>query len=265
MDDELNYDTQPKRKHIARYGNQKLSAFFDPCGCLVGLELDDDAPETENGIAAMIDHTLLKPDATEEQIVALCDEAAEYNFGAVCVNSYWVNTCVEALEDTDVKVAAVVGFPLGAMSTEAKVFETVDAILQGATEIDMVLNVGELKADELANVAEDIRQVVRAAHDYDVIVKVIIETCLLTEEQKVKACLIAKAMGADFVKTSTGFAGGGATLEDVRLMRAVVGPEVGVKASGGVRSLADAKAMIEAGATRIGTSSGIKIVQEERA
>jgi len=163
-----------------------------------------------------------------------------------------------------VKVAAVVGFPLGAMSTEAKVFEAEDAILQGATEIDMVINIGELKADELANVAHDIRQVVRVAHQYDAIVKVIIETCLLTEEEKIKACLIAKSVGADFVKTSTGFAGGGATIEDVKLMRAVVGPEIGVKASGGVRSLADAQAMIEAGASRIGASSGVKIVDEER-
>ncbi|NLA79895.1 MAG: deoxyribose-phosphate aldolase, partial [Chloroflexi bacterium] len=194
-----------------------------------------------------------------------CKEAAQYNFGALCMNSYWVNTCVEILEGTDVQVAAVVGFPLGAMSTEAKVFETEDAIMQGATEIDMVINVGELKADELANVAHDIRQVVRIAHLHDVIVKVIIETCLLTEDEKATACLIAKAMGADFVKTSTGFGGGGATLEDVRLMRAVVGPEMGVKASGGVRSLADAQAMIAAGASRIGTSSGVKIVQEERA
>lgn len=263
MDEETPLDIP--RKSIARYEDKKLSAVFNQHGRLLRLELDDAAEQDSSSIAAMIDHTLLKADATEAQIVQLCKEAVEYNFGAVCVNSYWVNTCVEALEDSDVKVAAVVGFPLGAMSTEAKVFETKDAISQGATEIDMVLNVGELKADELANVAEDIRQVVCAAHDFDAIVKVIIETCLLTEDQKVKACLIAKAMGADFVKTSTGFAGGGATVEDVKLMRAVVGPEMGVKASGGVRSLADARAMIQAGANRIGASSGVKIVQEERA
>ncbi len=261
MNEEMTFERY--RKNTASYENKKLSAVFDQRGRLIEIELDD-APQSTESIAAMIDHTLLKPDTTEEQIVALCKEAAEFNFGAVCVNSYWVNTCVELLDDTDVKVAAVVGFPLGAMSTEAKVFETEDAISQGATEIDMVINVGELKADELANVAQDIRQVVRTAHQYDVIVKVIIETCLLTEEEKIKACLIAKSMGADFVKTSTGFAGGGATIEDVKLMRAVVGSQMGVKASGGVRSLADAKAMIEAGATRIGTSSGLKIVKEER-
>ena len=263
MDEEMTFEYH--RKKNARYGDKMLSAKFDHRGRLVEIELDDAAPQEGSDIAALIDHTLLKPDATEEKIVNLCNEAAQYNFGAVCVNSYWVNTCVEILEGTDVQVAAVVGFPLGAMSTEAKVFETEDAIMQGATEIDMVINIGELKADELANVAHDIRQVVRIAHLHDVIVKVIIETCLLTEDEKATACLIAKAMGADFVKTSTGFGGGGATLEDVRLMRAVVGPEMGVKASGGVRSLADAQAMIAAGASRIGTSSGVKIVQEERA
>jgi deoxyribose-phosphate aldolase len=262
MDEEKTYDYQ--RKNAVSYESTKLSAVFNQNGRLVEIELDDKAPQNAKSIAAMIDHTLLKADATEAQIVALCEEAARYNFAAVCVNSYWVNTCAELLKDTDVKVATVVGFPLGAMSTEAKVFETEDAILQGATEIDMVINIGELKADELANVAHDIRQVVRVAHQYDAIVKVIIETCLLTEEEKIKACLIAKSMGADFVKTSTGFAGGGATAEDVRLMRAVVGPEMGVKASGGVRSLADARVMIEAGANRIGASSGVKIVEEER-
>ena len=262
MDEKETFDYQ--RKSIVTYEDKKLTAAFDQNGRLVELELDDNAPQNAKSIAGMIDHTLLKPDATEAQIVALCKEAITYNFGAVCVNSYWVNTCAELLEDTDVKVAAVVGFPLGAMSTEAKVFEAEDAILQGATEIDMVINIGELKADELANVAHDIRQVVRVAHQYDAIVKVIIETCLLTEEEKIKACLIAKSVGADFVKTSTGFAGGGATIEDVKLMRAVVGPEIGVKASGGVRNLTDALAMIAAGANRIGASSGVKIVEEER-
>ena len=214
-------------------------------------------------LAAIIDHTLLKPDATLAQVEQLCREAITYQFGAVCVNSYWVKHCKKALAGSPVKTAATIGFPLGAMSTKAKRAETKRAIKDGAVEIDMVMNVGELKSGNLEAVAHDIREVVKEAHKRDAIVKVIIETCLLTNEEKVTACRIAMEMEADFVKTSTGFSTGGATAEDIALMRSVVGDKLGVKASGGIRSYADAIKMVEAGATRIGASSGIRIVEEE--
>ncbi len=216
----------------------------------------------ENPLAGMIDHTLLKPDATQEQIAKLCQEALDNGFGAVCVNSYWVPFCANYLRGSSVKVGSTVGFALGANSTKAKTSEAKKAIKQGAREIDMVMNVGALKSGDLAAFAEDIRKVVRVCHRRNALLKVILETCLLTEDEKVTACLIAKEVGADFVKTSTGFNGPGATVEDVRLMRSVVGPNMGVKAAGGVRTYEDAMRMIEAGATRIGTSSGIKIIGE---
>lgn len=212
-------------------------------------------------ILGMIDHTLLKPDATKDMIQSLCKEAKEYNFAAVCVNPYNVKTSKEILKDTDVKVATVVGFPLGANTKEVKAFETKDAINNGADEIDMVINIGALKYKDYKTVKEDIEAVVEAAKGR-AIVKVIIETCLLTDEEKVKACEIAMEAGADFVKTSTGFSTGGANIEDVKLMKSVVGDKLGVKASGGVRELDTAKKMVEAGATRLGTSSGIKIAKE---
>lgn len=211
-------------------------------------------------IAAMIDHTLLKPDATPDQIAQLCFEARKYGFASVCVNPTWVELCAKLLEGSTVKVCTVIGFPLGASTPEVKVFETRHAIDQGATEIDMVINIGALKARDLQLVARDVRGVVQAAHARGVIVKVIIETALLTDEEKVIACLISKEAGADYVKTSTGFSGGGATAHDVALMRRVVGPEMGVKASGGVRTYEDAEAMVKAGATRIGASAGVKII-----
>lgn len=212
-------------------------------------------------IAGMIDHTLLKPDATEDQIAQLCYEARKYQFASVCVNPTHVRLCAELLQGSDAKVCTVIGFPLGASSPEVKAFEAQTAINDGATEIDMVINIGALKAGDLTLVARDIHEVVRVGHQAGAIVKVIIETALLTEEEKVTACLLAKEAGADFVKTSTGFSGGGATVEDVSLMRRVVGPEMGVKASGGVRDIEDARSMVEAGATRIGASAGVKIVQ----
>jgi deoxyribose-phosphate aldolase len=212
-------------------------------------------------IAKMIDHTLLKPDATEQEIAQLCFEARKYGFASVCVNPTWVSLCAELLKGSAVKVCTVIGFPLGATAPEVKVFETENAIRQGATEIDMVINIGALKARDLELVARDIRGVVNAAHAHGIIVKVIIETVLLNDEDKTIACLIAKEAGADFVKTSTGFAGGGATVHDVALMRKVVGPQMGVKASGGVRTFEDAENMIKAGATRIGASAGVKIIQ----
>src|SRR5512147_953250 len=212
-------------------------------------------------LAKMIDHTLLKPDATQQEIAQLCFEARKYGFASVCVNPTWVSLCAQLLKGSTAKVCTVIGFPLGATSSETKAFETETAIRQGATEIDMVINIGALKARDLETVAKDIRGVVNAAHSRNIIVKVIIETALLTDEEKTIACLISKEAGADFVKTSTGFAGGGATVHDVALMRKTVGPEMGVKASGGVRTYEDAAKMIKAGATRIGASAGVKILQ----
>ncbi len=214
----------------------------------------------ERSIAEMIDHTLLKPDATQQEIAQLCYEARKYGFASVCVNPTWVSLCAELLKGSDVRVCTVIGFPFGATSSESKAFEAETAIKQGATEIDMVINVGALKARDLNTVARDIRGVVHAAHTHGAIVKVIIETSLLTDEEKTIASLTAKEAGADFVKTSTGFAGGGATVHDVELMRRAVGPQMGVKASGGVRTREDAENMIRAGATRIGASAGVKIV-----
>jgi deoxyribose-phosphate aldolase len=212
-------------------------------------------------LAKYIDHTLLKPDATQQEIAQLCFEARKYGFASVCVNPTWVSLCAELLKGSPVKVCTVIGFPLGATSSETKAFETETAIRQGATEIDMVINIGALKARDLETVARDIRGVVNAAHAHGIIVKVIIETSLLTDEEKTIASLISKEAGADFVKTSTGFAGGGATVHDVELMRKAVGPQMGVKASGGVRTYEDAASMIKAGATRIGASAGVKIIQ----
>ena len=214
-------------------------------------------------IASMIDHTLLKQDATGEQIDRLCAEAAEYHFASVCVNPYYVVRCVKNLKGTGVKVCTVVGFPLGATTMETKVFETLQAVASGAEEIDMVINVCALKSGHIRGVEQEI-QAMSAAVEGKAILKVIIETCLLTDEEKVLACQIAKRCGADFVKTSTGFSTGGATVEDVALMRRTVGPEMGVKASGGIRDYAKAKAMIDAGASRIGASAGIAIVEAER-
>jgi deoxyribose-phosphate aldolase len=212
-------------------------------------------------LAGMIDHTLLKPDATPDQIAQLCFEARKHGFASVCVNPGWVPLCAQLLQGSPVKVCTVIGFPLGATAPEVKAFETQNAIDHGATEIDMVLNIGALKARDLDLVAREIRGVVQTAHARGPIVKVILETALLTDEEKTIACLIAKEAGADFVKTSTGFSGGGATVLDIALMRRVVGPEMGVKASGGVRTFEDAESMIKAGATRIGASAGVKIIQ----
>ena len=208
-----------------------------------------------------IDHTLLKPESTQEQIDHLLSEAVEYQFASVCVNPTWVAHCAKTLAGTGVKVCTVVGFPLGANTSSVKAFETKDAIANCADEIDMVINVGQLKSGQYEVVKADIRAVVEASQDK--LVKVIIETCLLTNDEKVKACQLAVSAGADFVKTSTGFSAAGATVEDIVLMRETVGPNIGVKAAGGARSYEDAEAFIEAGATRIGTSSGVAIVSGE--
>lgn len=216
---------------------------------------------TKAEVAQMIDHTLLKPEATKEQIKTLCEEAKEYGFHSVCVNSSYVPYCAELLKDSGVAVCTVVGFPLGAMSTKGKAAETEIAVKDGATEIDMVIHVGMIKSKEWEYVSEDIKAVVAAAGE-GVLVKVILETCLLTDEEIVEASKVAKAAGADFVKTSTGFSTGGATVKDVKLMREAVGPELGVKASGGVRDAAFAKEVIEAGATRLGASAGVAILED---
>lgn len=215
-------------------------------------------------LAKMIDHTALKPETTKEQIVKLCNEAKEYGFFSVCVNPMWVQEASNLLKGTDVKVCTVIGFPLGANTPETKAFETKNAIDKGATEVDMVINIGALKDKNDDLVEQDIRAVVEAAHG-KALVKVIIETCLLTEEEKVRACKLAVKAGADFVKTSTGFSSLGATVEDVKLMRETVGEQVGVKASGGIRDREFALQLIEAGATRIGASASVAIVKSEKA
>lgn len=233
-------------------------------GLPAGKRLADAAPAplSDTPIAGYIDHTLLKPEATPAQIERICAEARQYRFASVCVNPGYVPLCVRLLAGSPVAVCTVIGFPLGATTTKTKVFEATQAAANGARELDMVIAVGRLKAQQFPEVAEDIRQVVEAGHAQGALVKVIIETSLLSDEEKVAACLLAARAGADFVKTSTGFSGGGATVEDIALMRRAVGPEVGVKASGGVRTLADAQAMVAAGATRIGASAGVAIVRE---
>ena len=216
---------------------------------------------TKQEIAALIDHTLLRPDASSQDIRNLCQEARRYGFASVCVNPYWVPLAAGELAGSQVKICSVVGFPLGANSTSIKATETESAVRDGAREIDMVLNVGELRSGDRELVQRDMEAVVKAAHQGGAIVKVILETALLDDTQKRAGCAAAKAAGAEFVKTSTGFSNAGATPQDVALMREAVGPQMGVKASGGVRTLDDLKKMVAAGATRIGTSSGVKIVE----
>lgn len=210
-------------------------------------------------LAKFIDHTLLRPDATKRDIDQIIQEAITYKFYSVCINSHWVSYCYERLKDTDIKICTVVGFPLGATSTAVKTYETKEAIQNGASEIDMVMNIGELKANRDDFVKKDIESVVEVARN-KAIVKVIIETSLLTDGEKVHACQLAKVANADFVKTSTGFSGGGATVEDIKLMRETVGHDMGVKASGGIRNKTVAEKMIRAGASRIGASSSVAIV-----
>ena len=220
--------------------------------------IPDDKELTKKDIARIIDHTQLKPEATFNDIKKLCDEAKQYNFYSVCVNSFFVPFAKEQLKESDVKIASVVGFPLGAMDTASKTFEAERAIRSGADEIDMVINIGALKSKEYKIVEEDIRSVVKAVSPH--IVKVIIETCLLTDTEKIIACTIAASAGAQYVKTSTGFNKKGATVEDVKLMRSVVGEKIGVKAAGGIHTFEDAVAMVKAGASRIGASRSVQIV-----
>lgn len=226
----------------------------------IGIVLGESA--TAHDWASLIDHTLLKPEAAEADIRKLCSEAAEFGFASVCVNPSWVKRAAEFLKGSGVPVCTVIGFPLGATLSDVKAYEARRAIFNGAREVDMVINIGALKSGDDCTVEDDIRAVVEAAHENGVLCKVIIETALLTDEEKVRASLASKNAGADFVKTSTGFAKGGATAHDVALMRHTVGSSLGVKASGGVKGIDDARAMFEAGATRIGASVGVKIAQE---
>jgi deoxyribose-phosphate aldolase len=247
---ETNVVTQPKAvNNIVNVGAERISA-----GIGVGHILQD------KKIAGMIDHTVLKPEATPDDITKLCGEAKKYNFASVCVNPSFVPLCADLLKDTGVKVCTVIGFPLGATTTEVKKFEAEQAIESGAKEVDMVINVGRLKAGDYDYVYNDIYQVVQTAKKHRVISKVILETALLTDDEKIKACLLVKKAGADFVKTSTGFSKGGATVGDVALMKYVVGAGIGVKASGGIRSREEAEAMVASGADRIGASASVKIV-----
>lgn len=222
----------------------------------------DRAMSSERALAAVLDHTLLKADATREQVLQVCEEAAEYRFACAMVNPAWVSTAVAALAGTGVAVGVVVGFPLGASLAESKRDEALRVIALGAHDVDMVLNIGALKSGEYDTVAADIAGVVQVSHERGAIVKVILETALLSHEEKLRASEIAVHAGADFIKTSTGFSTGGATVDDIALMRGVAGSRCGVKASGGVRSLADTQAMLRAGATRVGASASVRIVQE---
>lgn len=215
-------------------------------------------------VAALIDHTLLKPDASRAEVETLCLEAAQFGFATVCVNPTWVATCARLLKGTPVKVTSVVGFPLGATTPDVKNYETRRALFDGAGEIDMVINVGALKSGDLRMVEHDIEAVAGPCREAGAVSKVIIEAAFLTDDEKITACTLAKAAGADYVKTSTSFGPGGATVADVALMRRVVGDEMGVKAAGGVRDLDSLNAMVAAGATRIGASAGVRIVQESR-
>ncbi|HEX8473096.1 MAG TPA: deoxyribose-phosphate aldolase [Pyrinomonadaceae bacterium] len=239
---------------------ERMQRIVDAGASRIGLVLGETA--TARDWASLVDHTLLKPEATERDIARLCEEAAKFRFASVCVNPSWVRASSCNLRGTGVPVCTVVGFPLGATLADVKAYETRRVILDGAQEVDMVINIGALKSGDDCAVESDIRAVAEAAHEYGVLCKVIIEAALLTDEEKVRACLAAKRAGADFVKTSTGFAKSGATVADVALMRRTVGAEMGVKAAGGVKGISDARAMVEAGATRIGASVGIKIAQE---
>jgi deoxyribose-phosphate aldolase len=239
----------------------RLRGVIDAGATRVGVHAMGGAP---TGVAGMIDHTLLKADATRAEIEALCREAAQFKFATVCVNPTWVATSVRLLAGTSVGVCSVVGFPLGATTAEVKGFETRRAIFDGAREIDMVINVGALKSGDLRTVERDIEAVAAPCRECGVLSKVIIEAALLTDDEKIAACTLAKAAGADYVKTSTGFGPGGATAADVALMRRVVGADMGVKAAGGVRDLDGLKAMVAAGATRVGASAGVRIVQQAR-
>src|SRR6478735_6893001 len=239
---------------------ERMHRIVDAGAARIGLVLGQTASARD--WASLVDHTLLKPEATDDDIKKLCQEAASYRFASVCVNPTWVRVAACNLKGSGVPVCTVIGFPLGATLPDVKAYEARRAIFDGAREVDMVINIGALKSGDDCTVEDDIRAVAEAAHENHILCKVIIETALLNDEEKVRACLAAKNAGADFVKTSTGFSKGGANVHDVSLMRKTVGRALGVKASGGVKGIEDARAMFEAGATRIGASVGVKIAQE---
>jgi deoxyribose-phosphate aldolase len=246
--------------HCPSFCAADVERIVDAGASRIGIVLGETA--TAHDWASLIDHTLLKPEASESDIKKLCNEAIQFGFASVCVNPTWVKAAAKFLKESNVPVCTVIGFPLGATLSDVKAYEARRAIFNGAKEVDMVINVGALKSGDDCAVEDDIRAVVEAAHENGVLCKVIIETALLTDDEKVRACLASKNAGADFVKTSTGFSKGGATVEDINLMRRTVGKALGVKASGGVKGIEDARAMFEAGATRIGASVGVKIAQE---
>jgi deoxyribose-phosphate aldolase len=239
----------------------RVRGVIDAGASRLGLYAGDKVP---SDVASLIDHTLLKADATRQEIEKLCREAREFGFATVCINPFWVSTAAKLLRGSSVGVCTVVGFPLGATTSDVKHYETRRVIFDGATEVDMVINVGALKSNDLATVERDIAAVVGACKDGGVLSKVIIEAALLTDEEKTTASVLSKAAGADYVKTSTGFGPGGATVADVALMRRVVGPDIGVKAAGGVRDYESLKNLVSAGASRVGASAGVKIVQESK-
>ncbi len=239
---------------------ERMHRIIDAGAARIGLVLGQTSSARD--WASLIDHTLLKPEATDDDIKKLCEEAARYRFASVCVNPAWVRVAACSLAGSGVPVCTVIGFPLGATLPDVKAYEARRSIFDGAREVDMVINIGALRSGDDCLVEHDIRSVVEVAHEYNVTCKVIIETALLTDDEKVRACVAAKKAGADFVKTSTGFSKGGATVADIALMRRTVGSDLGVKASGGVKGLDDARALVEAGATRIGASVGVKIAQE---
>jgi deoxyribose-phosphate aldolase len=249
--------------HLVQYDccPDRLRGVLEAGATRIGVHATGGAAKT---VAAIIDHTLLKPDASRADIETLCQEAAEYGFATVCVNPTWVGLCAQLLQGSGVKVTSVVGFPLGATTPDVKHYESRRAMFDGAREIDMVLNIGALKSGDLRLVERDIESVTMPCREVGILCKVIIEAALLTDEEKVTACTLAKAAAADYVKTSTGFGPGGATTADVALMRRVVGEEMGVKAAGGVRDLQAFQRMVRAGATRIGASAGVRIVNESR-
>ena len=246
--------------HCPTFCHADVERIVDAGASRIGIVLG--GTSTAHDWASLIDHTLLKPEASDADIRKLCSEAAEFGFASVCVNPTWVSRASELLKGSNIPVCTVIGFPLGATLPDVKAYEARRSIFNGAGEVDMVINIGALKSGDDCAVEDDIRAVVEAAHENGVLCKVIIETALLTDEEKVRACLASKNAGADFVKTSTGFSKGGATVEDVSLMRRTVGKKLGVKASGGVKGIDDARKMFEAGATRIGASVGVKIAQE---
>ena len=268
-DDEYDFEDEDDLEVIVDSAEGlQVATTLDPEGNVIDVtvmseeDIDNMEGDEKCPLNSFIDHTLLKPDATVEQITKLCMEAREYKFASVCVNSCWVRLCAELLRGSEVAVCTVVGFPLGAMIPEAKAYEAEAAIENGATEIDMVINIGALKSKDYRMVAKDLHAVCDVVHEHGALLKVIIEACLLTKEEKVIACLLAKNAGADYVKTSTGFSTGGATVEDVELMRKVVGDEMGVKAAGGIRDKETAEAMLDAGADRLGASAGVQICKE---